>query len=61
MPLPLLLRFLCSWDDIRVVETVTRAIIVPKKAPANSVLLTLFIERFMKRYYIKIREGKQWD
>jgi hypothetical protein len=45
-------RFLCSWDDIRVVETVTRAIIVPKKAAANSVLLSLFIERFMKRYYI---------
>ena len=39
MPLPLLPRFLCSWDDIRVVETVTRAIIVPKKAPANSVSL----------------------
>jgi hypothetical protein len=47
MPLPLR-----SWDD-RVVGTVTRAIIVPKKAAAKSVLLTLFIERFMKRYYIK--------
>jgi hypothetical protein len=54
-------RFLCSWDEIRVVGTVTRAIIVPKIAAANRVLLTLFIERFMKRYYIRNHGAKQWD
>ncbi|CAN5548091.1 hypothetical protein BH18THE2_BH18THE2_23760 [soil metagenome] len=51
-------RFPCSSDDIRVVGTITRAIIVPKIAAANSELLTLFIERFMERYYIKNQGSK---
>lgn len=51
-------RFPCFSDDIRVVGTITRGIIVPKIAAANSELLNLFIERFMERYYIKNQGSK---